>query len=294
MRIADLYARGGPVFSFEFFPPKTDEGYQGLYAAIGELKRLGPGFVSVTWGAGGSTRRKTVGSRGADPARARAHGDGARVVHGHDPATRSPDARSARCATRASRTCSRCAATRRRTRRTGVPRPAASATPTSWPRSCKRALRLCIGGACYPEKHPEAPSAEADLAQPEAQGRRRRRVPDHAALLRRRPTTVAFVDARARRRHRRADRAGHHADRHAPRTCAAWRRCRRRSNIPAELAARARAARRRGRRAALEVGVRWATRQCRELLDRGAPGIHFYTLNRSPATRRVHEALFRR
>ena len=46
--------------------------------------------------------------------------------------------------------------------------------------------------------------------------------------------------------------------------------------------------------AALEVGVRWATRQCRELLERGAPGIHFYTLNRSPATRRVHEALFRR
>jgi len=46
--------------------------------------------------------------------------------------------------------------------------------------------------------------------------------------------------------------------------------------------------------AALDVGVRWATRQCQELLERGAPGIHFYTLNRSPATRRVHEALSRR
>jgi methylenetetrahydrofolate reductase (NADPH) len=43
--------------------------------------------------------------------------------------------------------------------------------------------------------------------------------------------------------------------------------------------------------AALDVGVRWATRQCRELLEGGAPGIHFYTLNRSPATRRVHAAL---
>jgi methylenetetrahydrofolate reductase (NADPH) len=40
------------------------------------------------------------------------------------------------------------------------------------------------------------------------------------------------------------------------------------------------------------VGVEWATLQCRELLRRGAPGIHFYTLNRSPATRRIYENLF--
>ena len=44
--------------------------------------------------------------------------------------------------------------------------------------------------------------------------------------------------------------------------------------------------------ATLEIGVAWATEQCRELLDRGAPGIHFYTLNRSPATRRIYQALF--
>jgi len=42
----------------------------------------------------------------------------------------------------------------------------------------------------------------------------------------------------------------------------------------------------------LAVGVEWATAQCRELLGRGAPGLHFYTLNRSPATRRVFERLF--
>ena len=41
----------------------------------------------------------------------------------------------------------------------------------------------------------------------------------------------------------------------------------------------------------LEVGVEWATAQCRELLRRGAPGLHFYTLNRSPATRRIFSAL---
>jgi methylenetetrahydrofolate reductase (NADPH) len=43
--------------------------------------------------------------------------------------------------------------------------------------------------------------------------------------------------------------------------------------------------------ATLKVGVEWATQQCRELLSRDAPGIHFYTMNRSPATRRIFEAL---
>jgi methylenetetrahydrofolate reductase (NADPH) len=41
----------------------------------------------------------------------------------------------------------------------------------------------------------------------------------------------------------------------------------------------------------MQVGVEWTTRQCRELLDSGVPGIHFFTLNKSPATRRVHENL---
>ena len=57
MSIAELYGRERPVFSFEFFPPKTDAGYESLYQTVTDLKRLNPDFVSVTWGAGGSTRR---------------------------------------------------------------------------------------------------------------------------------------------------------------------------------------------------------------------------------------------
>lgn len=57
-RISDLLARGR-TFSFEFFPPKTDAAQLSLGRAIGELESLAPSFVSVTYGAGGSTRQRT-------------------------------------------------------------------------------------------------------------------------------------------------------------------------------------------------------------------------------------------
>src|SRR5436309_2998833 len=60
MRIDEILAARGPVFSFEFFPPKTEIGERNLYAALGELRMLEPSFVSVTYGAGGSTRTKTI------------------------------------------------------------------------------------------------------------------------------------------------------------------------------------------------------------------------------------------
>src|ERR1700691_5006385 len=60
MRIDELLAGPGPVFSFEFFLPKTEQGEQNLYTALGELGALEPSFVSVTYGAGGSTREKTI------------------------------------------------------------------------------------------------------------------------------------------------------------------------------------------------------------------------------------------
>jgi methylenetetrahydrofolate reductase (NADPH) len=60
MKISKLFSAGRPLFSFEFFPPKTDEGLTSLLATISQLKELKPSFVSMTYGAGGSTRQKTV------------------------------------------------------------------------------------------------------------------------------------------------------------------------------------------------------------------------------------------
>ncbi|MSP38902.1 MAG: methylenetetrahydrofolate reductase [NAD(P)H] [Deltaproteobacteria bacterium] len=60
MKLVDLYARPELTLSVEFFPPKTDKGEENLFSEIEILKRLNPGFCSVTYGAGGSTRDKTL------------------------------------------------------------------------------------------------------------------------------------------------------------------------------------------------------------------------------------------
>jgi len=59
MHISDLLKEGNPTFSFEFFPPKSPQGQEALFEAIRQLEPLKPAFVSVTYGAGGSTRELT-------------------------------------------------------------------------------------------------------------------------------------------------------------------------------------------------------------------------------------------
>ena len=61
MRIAEIIAGARePVFSFEFFPPKTEEGEANLRSALEALVPMEPAFASVTYGAGGSTRSRTI------------------------------------------------------------------------------------------------------------------------------------------------------------------------------------------------------------------------------------------
>ncbi len=60
MRIDTLFGHGLPTLSFEFFPPKNDVGFAQLYRTVGELHPLKPSYISVTYGAGGSTRQRTI------------------------------------------------------------------------------------------------------------------------------------------------------------------------------------------------------------------------------------------
>ena len=61
MKIIDVLTKNArPIFSFEFFPPKTEEGRKELFEALKKVKTLNPGYISVTYGAGGGTRDKTI------------------------------------------------------------------------------------------------------------------------------------------------------------------------------------------------------------------------------------------
>src|SRR5437868_2275460 len=61
MKLSTIYQKSGkPVISFEFFPPKTDKGEENLFEEIAQLKTLAPSFVSVTYGAMGTTRANTL------------------------------------------------------------------------------------------------------------------------------------------------------------------------------------------------------------------------------------------
>jgi methylenetetrahydrofolate reductase (NADPH) len=286
MRISDLYARSEkPVISFEFFPPKTDAGYRSLYRTIAELKRLDPGFVSVTWGAGGSTRAKTVDlvvqiqRELGIPAMA------------HMTCVGSPRAELAE--------------TLERLVREGLhnvlalrgdpPKDATHFEPVAdgfahaseLVAFVRSRFDLCIGAACYPEKHPDAPSAEADLA----------RLVEKVAAGTDFLITNLFFDADDYFAFVARARAAGIGVPIVPgimpvvsaanvRRMAQLTGARIPHALEVELA-------RTGEDddATQEVGIAWATDQCRRLLAGGVPGLHFYTLNRSPAARRVFENL---
>lgn len=278
MKISKLFERGRPVFSFEFFPPRTDAGYTSLFRTIAELKELTPGFVSVTWGAGGSTRRKTV------ELVARIQGEIGLTAMAHLTCVGSSRSELAETLDRLEE------AGIENVLALGGDRPEGYTAPPdglSYASELARFVRtrwsFCLGGACYPETHPRATSREDDLrylGEKVAAGvdflitqlffdnrdyfrfvDEARRLGITAPIV---PGIMPVVSAASVRRM--AELSG--------------------ARVPPELSVELDAAGDDPDRT-LAVGVRWATRQCRDLLARGAPGIHFYTLNRSSATRDI-------
>jgi methylenetetrahydrofolate reductase (NADPH) len=285
MRIDDIIAGDGPVFSFEFFPPKTPAGERNLESALEELRTLEPSFVSVTYGAGGSTREKTIGivkrireehgleamahftCVGATVPQLRStldemHGagiDNVLALRGDPPA--------------------------------GQEDWIATEGGLEYSRELVELIAadypFAIGAACFPETHIHAESPDADLrhlaekvgagvdflitqlffdnalyfdflARARAAGVEVPIIPGIMPI-----TQVGQVERMAK-------------------MCGA--------SIPEGLR-RELHARGEHPEAVLDFGVAYATLQCSELLAAGAPGIHFYTLNRSPATRAILSAL---
>ena len=284
MKLDQSIKSGGPSISFEFFPPKTEQGYASLYRTIADLKELNPSYVSVTWGAGGSTRRKTseltiqiqqelsltamshmtcVGSSRDEIVQVidRLQEGGVQnllALGGDQPEGYQPPADGFVHANEL----------------------------VEFIRSNPR-WDLSVAGACYPETHVAAPSPDEDLANLV------RKVEAGVDWL---ITQLFFDNADYFDFVSRARAAGIDVP-IVPgimpvvstaniRRIASLTGVR----IPEELSA---SLDRCGEDAeqTLEVGIEWATLQCRELLEKGAPGIHFYTLNRSPATRRIYESL---
>jgi methylenetetrahydrofolate reductase (NADPH) len=285
MRIDEILARDGPVFSFEFFPPKTEAGEQNLYAALSELRELDPAFVSVTYGAGGSTRAKTI----EIVKRIRDEYGLEAMAHFTCVGATVPQLRT----------------TLDEMRSAGIDNVLAlrgdpPAGQEQWVKTdggleyshelvalISGDYPFAIGAACFPETHIHADSPDADLHHLAA------KVSAGVDFL----ITQLFFDnalyfdfvARARA-------VGVEVPiipgimpiTHAGQVQRMASMCG--ASIPDGLSAEL-AAREDNAEAMLDFGVAYATLQCAELLAGGAPGVHFYTLNRSPATRAILSAL---
>lgn len=284
MRIPRLFETGRPVFSFEFFPPKDPAAEAQLLATIAELRALRPDFVSVTYGAGGSTRTKTVELS-------------ARIKHetGIEPVAHLTCVGHSRAEIAAvlnelaARQIENVLALRG-----DPPRGAAAFQPHPegyrYAGELAAALqadgRFAFGVAGYPEKHPEAPTLAADLEH------LKRKVDAGASFV---TTQLFFNNAYYFEFVSRARAIGIRVPilpgimpitnlaqiQRFAQLCGA--------HIPSELVEELTAARE--PEAVLQIGIRHAAGQCRELLQKGAPGIHFYTLNRSRATAEILSGL---
>jgi methylenetetrahydrofolate reductase (NADPH) len=288
MRIDERLAGGHePSFSFEFFPPKTDEGERNLGRALAELSRLNPTFVSVTYCAGGTAerKRKTVDIVSS-----------IKAEHGLEAMAHFTCVGATTTELRATLDLMRDAGIQNVLALRGDPPPGetewrATEGGLEYSRELIDLIRdeydFAIGAACFPEVHVHAESAESDLRYC------KEKVDAGARFL----ITQLFFDNAlywefvARARDIGIDVpiipgimpiTNYEQLKRFTSLCGA--------TIPGDLV------RELGLRAdqpdaVADFGVAYATLQCADLLAKGAPGIHFYTLNRSTATRAILSAL---
>jgi methylenetetrahydrofolate reductase (NADPH) len=285
MKIIDKLSGKTPAFSFEFFPPKDEAGVDRLFETVARLQVYEPAYVSVTYGAGGSTRRLTVEL----VKRIKREVGLEAMAHLTCVGATKTEIKSVLDELRDGGIDNVLAL--RGDPQKGETRFVKSEGGFGYASELAEFIRegydFCLAGACYPECHPESGSPDADLQNA------KRKVDAGVQIL----VTQLFFDSRDYFSFvTRARAAGISAPiiagimpitnvsqiKRFTALCGA--------GIPAPLLERLEAA---GTDAASvqAVGVEHATAQCRELLAGGAPGIHFYTLNRSPATVEVLERL---
>jgi methylenetetrahydrofolate reductase (NADPH) len=281
MRIDEIIAGRRPTFSVEFFPPKTEEATTQLMETARALAALEPDFVSVTYGAGGSTREGTV-----------------------EVTRRLKDELGLETMAHLScvgETTEGLAATLDRIEAAGIenvfalrgdpPRgqedfvqpEGGLGSAAELAQFIEAGWSFAIGGACFPEVHPEAADLDSDLSYLKL------KVDSGASFL----ITQLFFDNQVYFDFVRAARAkGVEAPiiagvipvasyAQTKRICSLCD-----ATIPEPLERAFEAAGGDPERE-FELGVAYAAQQCAELLIAGAPGIHFYALNRAPATRAV-------
>jgi methylenetetrahydrofolate reductase (NADPH) len=284
--IRELLATGGRSFSFEFFPPKDDAGAAQLWTALRELETLRPTFVSVTYGAGGSTRDRTVRLTAAIAEQTTL------TPLGHLTCVASSAAQLRAVVGAYADAGVRNVLALRGDPPGGVggrwePHPEGFDHAIDLVRMLKELGDFCVGVAAFPDGHPEAPDLETDavhLARKVDAGADFAvtqfvfDADQHNALVERcarlgvdipiipgiMPVTNVGQITRF------AQLAG--------------------TQLPPPVVSRLRAV---GDdlAAVRAVGVEIAVETCEQLLSAGAPGLHFYTLNRSSATREVFAAL---
>ncbi len=285
MRIDEIIAANRPTFSVEFFPPKSEEATEQLFATARSLKEMEPDFVSVTYGAGGGTRDGTV-----EITRALKDEIGLETMAHLSCVGESREGIATTIDRIAEAGIENVFALRGdppKGEEDFVQPEGGLGSAAELAEFISAGWDFTIGGACFPEVHPEAPDLETDLSYLKT------KVESGASFL----ITQLFFDNQVYFDFVEAARE-HGIDvpiiagvipvasfAQTKRICDLCD-----ASIPSHLA-RAFSSAGGDERAEFELGIAYAAQQCAELLGAGAPGIHFYALNRAPATRAVLAAL---